>query len=321
VNHLSAYSDCTGSWGLLEADALKVLPLLPERSVDAVITDPPYGIAFHGEAWDGADLRRTGLGASEAFERWTTRWASECLRLLKPGGHLLAFGAPRTFHRLVAGVEDAGLEIRDQVLWVHGQGIPKSRRLPGGLGTSLKPAYEPILIARAPLTGRTEDNVRAFSTGALNIDAAREPAPNRPEGYWPANLALSHGPDCPVAELDDPARGPSRLFYTAKASRAEREAGCEQIPRTPVQIYIGKHHPPRLVHNVHPTVKPLALMRWLVRLAVPDGGFVLDAFAGSGTTGIAATLEGKRFLGIEQRSDYLDVACARLAHWAALERT
>jgi DNA modification methylase len=316
MSKLAAYSDKTGRWALIEADALVTLAKLPDACVDAVITDPPYGIDFHGEAWDGADIRRAArtedLSAAEALERWTRAWATEAQRVLKPGGHLLAFGAPRTFHRLVAGTEDAGLEVRDQLLWMFAQGLPKSRRLPGGQGTALKPTYEPILLARRPFQGRTTDNVEAFGTGALNIQASRIGTAE----YWPANVALSHSPDCPVGLLDGESTGPSRLFFCPKATAAEREAGCEQIPVSSVQIFTGKHHPARLVRNLHPTVKPLALMRWLIRLAVPEGGVVLDPFTGSGSTGAAAMLEGRRFLGIEREGEYVDIACARLAHWA-----
>src|SRR5438067_12864642 len=108
-----------------------------------------------------------------ALERFVTSWAAELLRVLKPGGHLLAFGAPRTIHRLVSGLEEAGLEVRDQLLWLHGQGVPKSRRLPRGLGTGLKPAYEPIIMARAPLQSRVADNLTEWGTGALEIEATR----------------------------------------------------------------------------------------------------------------------------------------------------
>ncbi len=238
----------------------------------------------------------------EAFERWTSVWAVEARRVLKPGGYLLAFGAPRTFHRLVAGMEDAGLEVRDQLLWLNGQGLPKSPRLPGGRGTTLKPAYEPILLARAPFSGTTRRNLEEWGMGALNIDATRTSS-ETPPGRWPANVVLSHtescssavcAPDCPVSLLDHERLGslPSRLFYCAKTSRAEREAGCEAAPKKSVQLYTGKSHPPRLIHNVHPTVKPLELMRWLVRLITPPGGLVLDPFTGSGSTGAAAVLEG-----------------------------
>ena len=309
------YRDASDAWRLIEADSLAILARLPDACIDCVITDPPYAIALGGEVWDHFG------GSGEAFERWTHQWAREALRVLKPGGHLLAFGSPRTFHRLVSGVEDSGLEIRDQLLWLYAQGLPKSKRLPDGLGTTLKPAYEPILIARKPLEGKTAENLAAYGTGALNIDAARIGEAR----YWPAHVALSHADgcdyicksDCPVGMIDAarPDLLPSRLFFCAKATRAEREAGCEQLPRRQVALYTGKRHSPRLVRNTHPTVKPLALMRWLVRLVTPPGGLVLDPFTGSGSTGIAAVSEGRSFLGIERESEYIDVACARLTHW------
>jgi site-specific DNA-methyltransferase (adenine-specific) len=309
VSRLAAYSDTTNTWGLLEGDALSLMTELPAGTVDAVITDPPYGIGFHDEAWDGSAIRSSlgeghpALGSGEAFERFSCLWASLCLRVLKPGGFLLAFGAPRTFHRLVAGIEDAGLEIRDQVLWLFDRGIPKSRNLPGGRGTALKPAYEPVLIARKPFRGTTIATIERYGTGALNIDASRIARPHG-HGYWPANVVVSEG------------AGPSRIFYSAKATRHEREAGCDQLVVQPTQVYTGRSHPTRLVRNIHPTVKPLALMRWLTRLAVPAGGLVLDPFAGSGSSGIAAVLDGRRFLGIERDERYIDIACARLTHWA-----
>jgi len=310
VSKLALYHDDTDAWRLVEGDSLNLMAKLPDSSVDCVITDPPYSIGIDGASWDRFGDDR--LPAAEAFERWTRAWATEVRRVLKPGGHLLAFGAPRTFHRLVAGVEDAGLEVRDQLLWLYGQGIPKSRRLPAGRGTALKPAYEPILLARSPLDGSTLVNLERYGTGALNIDAARIGEAR----YWPANLALSHAPDCPVALLDGHSIGPSRLFYCAKATRFEREAGCEQLPARLAELYRGRSHRPRVLRNIHPTVKPLALMRWLVGLAVPEGGVVLDPFAGSGSTGIAAMLEGRPFLGIEREGEFVDIACARLTHWA-----
>jgi DNA modification methylase len=332
------YEDATNTWRLIEGDTLLVLAKLPDACVDAIVTDPPYGIDFAGEAWDGRDIRRVAcadgkrLSAGEAFERWTRVWAREALRVLKPGGHLVAFGAPRTFHRLTAGLEDAGLEIRDVVMWLYAQGFPKSRRLQGGLGTMLKPAFEPISLARAPLAGTIASNLARWGTGALNIEAARIHDPDKPAGFWPANLAHAHAPacsgdscapDCPLPQIDGGRTGkpPSRLFFCAKTTRSEREAGCEQLPTRPVRIYSGRHHPPRLVANVHPTVKPVALMRWLVRLIVPPGGMVLDPFTGSGSTGAAALLEGRTFLGIEREGDYVDIACARLTHWAHHEET
>ena len=311
-------------WLLLYADCLALLPELPESSVESVLTDPPYGIGFAGEAWDGGKLTDPA-----SFQSWTTAWASEALRVLKPGGWLAAFGTPRTFHRLVAGVEDAGFEVRDQLLWVYGQGVPKSHRRSDGLGGSLKPAYEPVLLARKPLAGKTlDDNLATHGTGALQIDAARVPDPAGGPGFWPANLALSHHPrcrpgacqpDCPVVLIDrraHPGREISRLFYTAKASRAEREAGCEGLALTEVPIYPRGNGSVRRVRNVHPTVKPLELMRWLTRLLCPPGGTVLDPFAGSGTTGAACLLEGRRFIGIERDERYVQVARARIEHWS-----
>ncbi len=240
---------------------------------------------------------------------------------------MAAFGSPRTFHRLVAGVEDAGLEVRDQLLWVFAGGMPKSRLLDGGISSGLKPAFEPILLARRPFAGSLTENVGRHGTGALNIDAARVPRADYGTGYWPATITASHAsectsaacnPACPVLALDDMCEGKplSRLFYCAKATRAERDAGCELLPLQPVQIYTGKHHLAPLVRNIHPTVKPLDLMRWLVRLITPPGGLVLDAFAGSGSTGAAAVLEHRRFLGIEREGEFVDIACARLTHWA-----
>lgn len=320
---IAAYSDGSERWSLLEGDALELLAKLPEDSLDAIVTDPPYGIGFHSESWDGADIRRVaGEQASEgaAFSAWTRQWARECLRVLKPGGHLLAFGAPRKFHRLTVGIEDGGFEIRDLLLWLHAQGAPKSHKLPGGLSSQLKPAYEPILLARKPLAATTQRNVEVWGTGALNIEAAHS------GDYWPAPLALSHAStctltrcrdDCPATLIDRmrPDLRPSRLFFSAKASKAEREAGCEELPIRNDLLY--SHPSPRLRRNIHPTIKPLALMRWLVRLTVPEGGLVLDPFAGSGTTGVAALLENRRFLGIEREGEYVDIACARLHHWAS----
>jgi DNA modification methylase len=319
------YQDDTRAWGLLEGEALGTLARLPDSCVDAIVTDPPYGIDFAGEAWDGANIRASIGGAEqltsgEAFERWTQAWAVQARRVLKPGGQMIVFGAPRTFHRVVCGVEDAGFEIRDQLLWLYAQGLPKSRCLPGGLGTTLKPAYEPILLARKPLTGTTPRNLQAWGTGALNIDASRV------NGRWPTHLTFSHPSgctttdctsECPAALIDaNSHRSPSRLFFCAKASRREREAGCEQLQPQSMSLYNGGNHHPSLRRNTHRTVKPLALMRWLIGLSCPPGGTILDPFNGSGSTGIAAILEDRTYLGIEREPDYIDIACARLTHWA-----
>jgi len=319
-------------WGLVHADALDFLREIPSGSLDAIVCDPPYAIGFLDNAWDGADIRRAAnrggerCGAAEAFQRWTTLWATECLRVAKPGAHLLAFGAPRTCHRLTSGIEDAGFEVRDLLLWLYRQGMPKSRQLPQGLGTCLKPAYEPVLLARAPMRGPLAENLERYATGALNIDAARIDNPDSPRGFWPANLLASHTEDCrtgrcarncPTTVLDHPAHPERpRLLFCAKASKQERETGCEHLPARSSQLYVGSGRPGRIRSNIHPTVKPIEVMQWLVRLVTPPGGVVLDLFTGSATTGIAALLEGRQFFGIEREREYVNVARARLEYWA-----
>jgi DNA modification methylase len=320
-------------WGLVHADALWLLTQLPAQSVDAIVVDPPYGLNFLGHAWDGGALA-DGLG----FQAFTRGWAEHALRVLKPGGYLASFGAARTVHRAVAGIEDAGLEVRDQLLWLF-SGVPKSRRLPGGLGSTLKPMYEPIVLARRPLDRQTPTilgNVDRHGAGALNVAAARitRPASETGDGFWPPNLTLSHEPDCTdnrcgpacvTCLIDDLAAQEarpgaprfSRLFYAAKASRAEREAGCQALEARVSPIFSPGSASSRPRANRHPTVKPLGLMRWLIRLVVPLGGVVLDPFAGSGSTGCAAVLEGRQFVGIERESEYVAIARARIAHWAA----
>ncbi len=324
----------TGGWELSEADTFKRLATLPARSVDAVVTDPPYGIGFRGEAWDSRDIRASHAGAEqsggEAFERWTERWASECLRVLKPGGYLVAFGAPRTAHRLAVGLEDAGFELRDQLAWLYGSGVPKTR-LHQGRSSTLKPGHEPILLARAPLTGTLTANEATWGTGRLGIDEARLPADSPTgTGRWPCNVTLTHpaaclpahcASACPVSQLDRsrPRSRPSRFFYCPKPTLAERDAGCQSLPARTIGIYGKGSSKPR--RNTHPTVKPLALMGWLVRLVCPPGGVVLDPFTGSGSTGVAAIAEKRRFLGIERDPDYAEIARARLSHAASTTPT
>ncbi len=329
------------AWTVLQADSLLALPDLPAGTLDAVVCDPPYGIDFNGHAWDGQAIRhaaaqRNGarLSSGEAFQAWAAVWAGECLRLLRPGAHLAAFGAPRTAHRLACALEDAGFELRDVLLWLYGTGMPKSRRLPHGQGTQLKPAYEPILLARKPLDASVTRNIGRHRTGALNVSACRV------DGRWAANVLLAHHPACRPDACDpscavvlvnaaaqrtrQPGRTvglASRLFYRPKASRSERDTGCEQLPRHALDLFPNAHgdgKTPAAAANAHPTVKPLALMRWLVRLVAPGGGLVLDPFCGSGSTGCAAVLEGRRFLGIEREAGYVAVAQARIAHWAEI---
>jgi len=324
-------------------DCLDVLRTLPADSVDAIVTDPPYGLAFMGKKWD-YDV------PSEAIWR-------ECLRVLKPGGHLLAFAGTRTQHRMAVRIEDAGFEIRDMIAWVYGSGFPKSldasksidkaaghwrgkagevvsdngamsggnyERTPKGdpitaaavawqgWGTALKPALEPITVARKPLIGTVAENVLAHGTGAINVDGCRigttKDVPFSPKkvpaslhtvsmpgntgtsgwdaniGRWPANL-IHDGSEKVAGLLNDAAR----FFYCAKASKRDRGEG-----------------------NNHPTVKPTDLMRYLCRLVTPPGGTVLDPFMGSGSTGKAAMLEGFDFIGIERDPEYVKIAEARI---------
>lgn len=462
---------------LHHGDCLDILPTLADCSVDSIVTDPPYELGFMGKTWDAS-------GIAYNVELWR-----QCLRVLKPGGHLLAFGGTRTYHRMACAIEDAGFEIRDSIHWLYGSGFPKSldvskaidkqrhdladiyrvtawiraardsagignreidaafgtngmaghwtsgksqpavptldqvpqlldvlglrlddvpaeirpllwdlngcngqpgenwwkrevigeRAVPvghsfagptyggdssaqvvdvtiaatdaarqwSGWGTALKPAHEPIVVARKPLAGTVAANVLQHGTGALNIDGCRVGAGGQLQwssargigyhgnagndqtatatasdvGRWPANLVLTHvadcadtcAPSCAVAALDAQSAdlgGASRFFtvadwdpiadavpfaYIAKPSRAERDAGGT---------------------NAHPTVKPVELMRWLVRLVTPTGGTVLEPFAGSGTTLVAARLEGFAAVGIEMTADYLPIIEGRLA-WAA----
>jgi site-specific DNA-methyltransferase (adenine-specific) len=360
-------------------DCLAIMRDIPDASVDAVVTDPPYGLAFMGKRWD-YDV--------PSVEVW-----AECLRILKPGGHLLAFAGTRTQHRMAVRIEDAGFEIRDMIAWVYGSGFPKSldvskaidkaaghwrgkagevvsdngamsggnyERTPKGdpvtaaaaawqgWGTALKPALEPITVARKPLVGTVAENVLAHGTGGLNVDGCRvgvestkrtcngvgqsssfdmaasgEHRVNGSDaGRWPANL-IHDGSEEVVGLLNDAAR----FFYCAKASKADRDEGCEGMEARARKAYSGPvTSDPRMTHeqqrlpsrNHHPTVKPTDLMRYLCRLVTPPGGTVLDPFAGSGSTGKAAALEGFRFIGIEREAEYVEIARARIAAAAAL---
>ena len=408
---------------IYNGDCREILQTLPDDSVDAVVTDPPYGLAFMGKRWD-YDVPDVEV------------WA-ECLRILKPGGHLLAFAGTRTQHRMAVRIEDAGFEIRDMIAWVYGSGFPKSldvskaidgsdaakaqqkrryrftewvrgqgvtsaaidaatntnmgghyttaasqpaimtrehleqcrhlfshvpewveqecdkrsvesenmkrREVVGqtrrgnsvntdfmsgnnditapatesakqwsGWGTALTPALEPITVARKPLCGTVAENVLQYGTGGINVDGCRVGTEVLPEatagqakigtfkrgvmvtpertGRWPANL-IHDGSDevTGLFPSEDGEKSEARFFYTAKADKSDRGHG-----------------------NNHPTVKPQALMRYLVRLVCPPGGVVLDPFGGSGTTAAAARLEQCRSVLCELSAEYCDIAVERL---------
>lgn len=366
-------------------DCREIIATLPDCSIDSIVTDPPYELGFMGKKWDA-----TGI----AYD--LTLW-EQCLRVLKPGGHLLAFGGTRTYHRMTCAIEDAGFEIRDCIVWLYGSGFPKShdvskaidkaagaeREVVGvntmvnvyrnhgpfdaleegdiyekspitapatdaakqwaGWGTALKPAHEPIVVARKPLIGTVAANVQQPGTGALNIDGTRVPGPIEGDpnrfaetdgasfvqggfttppvvysgGRWPANVITDGSIETEWV----------RYFYVAKPSKRERDAGIRNLEHTSVPTLEGaladvekmddlsKKFLSKPRANHHPTVKPLALMRYLVRLITPPGGTVLEPFAGSGTTIMAAVMEGCNAIGCELTAEYLPIIEGRVA-WA-----
>jgi site-specific DNA-methyltransferase (adenine-specific) len=397
-----------------------------------------------GKSWDNT-------GIANNVEMW-----KECLRVLKPGGHLLAFSGTRTYHRMAVAIEDAGFEVRDMIEWVYGSGFPKSHnigkavdKLQGnereefvrnngagtsvsgkktiygsgvskadndtsefidtkgtseweGWGTALKPAHEPICMARKPLDrwwkikddgkkimGRVmtvAENVLKWGTGGINIDESRvgvgakkwsEPKggiwnesvdngatlEDNPLGRFPANLIHDNSEEVRecfpetksqghwsktkttgfgefgngsseylgVGEKDKEGGNASRFFksiiYTPKASKSERNRGCEGLEEKE-EVYPGINTfdksgnrlradgsviPPLKSKNNHPTVKPIALMEYLIKMVTPKGGIVLDPFAGSGTTGVACKNLNRNYILIEKEPEYIDIINKRLS--------
>lgn len=415
-------------------DCLEVLKTLPDNSVDSIVTDPPYGLSFMGKKWD-YDV--------PSVEIW-----EECLRVLKPGGHLLSFGGSRTYHRMAVAIEDAGFEVRDQIMWVYGSGFPKSHNIGKaiqkqsgdvkvvgkktgmgttgnsyvsnneeyiggdkgvykkeyddieinnqweGWGTALKPAHEPICMARKPLSEKSiAENVLKHGTGGINIDGSRigfgdedinldkklpvqdggtiygngngfyrteEISEYKEGGRFPANIMFdeeagklldeqsgiskSQGGNSGVLNNNiygkfngeknnngtgfNDKGGASRFFYCPKVSKKERNAGLEDFElKEPQSLQFAKDGSfrenktaksgiqkrlPRANH--HPTVKPIALMEYLIKLVTPNGGVVLEPFMGSGSTGIAAKNLGMSFIGIEREQEYFDIAKQRIGN-------
>ncbi|WP_363184313.1 DNA methyltransferase [uncultured Thiocystis sp.] len=405
-----------GDATLYLGECLEVLRGLPDGCVESVVTDPPYALTAQKKGGTGANSRnlkrpagRSRIGTSGGFmgQAWDGAlpdpdiWV-ECLRVLKPGGHLLAFGGTRTHHRLWCAIEDAGFELRDTVGWLYGQGFPKSldiskaidkaagaerdvigpnrfaavngkanvnafgsasrpdatapssdaARQWNGWGSALKPAFEPIALARKPLSEKTiAANVLAHGCGGLNIDGSRIPSGEDyrklqvvqggnhrhdvgltqktrhaefvpSSGRFPANL-IHDGSEDVVALFPETKSGSLQPHHQRTASKTKHAFGARAAPPESTDgdqgsaarfFYCAKaSRSDRGEGNGHPTVKPQALMAYLCRLVTPPGGLVLDPFMGSGTTGVAALRQGFRFIGIEREPAYVTIATTRLA--------
>jgi site-specific DNA-methyltransferase (adenine-specific) len=400
-----------------------VLKTYPDNHFDSIVTDPPYGIDFLGKDWDA------NTGALETYQ--------ECFRVLKPGGHILAFSAARTYHHLAVTIEQAGFEIRDQIMWIYSSGFPKSQDIGkqiekkinkslgkpnkvikkldmsiesnttmgfggagknghsdaglsgeiievthpqakawSGWGTALKPAHEPICLARKPIKGSIRENCLKYGTGALNIDATRVPyedddsledlkttsgnnastyknfsaeerttkdqpragkrtasfhsATGNPDaiqsggdgsGGWEASQ-IGRFPSNVIGEISEPYQ---KYFYCPKVSRKERHAGFDTstIATNPAGMYDAdgtgqQYNPQKKIGeqgNNHPTVKPIELMKYLIKLVTPAGGTVLDPFNGSGSTGCAAVELGFNYVGIDLDPAYVDISERRIEAW------
>ena len=394
---------------ILQGNNLDLLKTLPNNSVDSIVTDPPYGLSFMNKKWD--------------YDVPTVELWREVYRVLKHGGYLLSFGGTRTYHRMVVNIEDAGFEIRDQIMWLYGSGFPKSHNIgkavdaltltgksnpkalrevrmgenykptgqvdyhkgrmfsseiPNdnteqninnkweGWGTALKPANEPICLARKPLSEKSVgENVLKHGTGGINIDGCRvktkddltknyssvrksddemgqrgykmgfrqgkdsvaEATESTLLGRFPANV-IHDGSDEVLQGFPNENGSASRFFYCAKASKSDRNDGCEklkgkyvaqgnqaqaELKRGNVDFENGnKHNKVEYKQNFHPTVKPTELMRYLCRLITPPNGIVLDPFMGSGSTGKGAILEGFDFIGMELDPEYVEIAKSRI---------
>ena len=403
---------------IINWDSLEVLKRATPNSIDAVVTDPPYWLSFMGKKWD--------------YEVPSVELWKEVLRVLKPGGHLLSFAGSRTYHRMAVNIEDAGFEIRDQIMWVYGSGFPKSHNIGKAVdklqgndrevigkgkpmsslgvmhdddwksdesynetkgsspyewwGTALKPAHEPIVVARKPLSESTiAENVLRWGTGGINIDGCRVGTEERPvmvrtetivkassmswestgatsswemtlQWRFPSNLihdgsdeVVGLFPDSkssigktrsggrsggilgkPMERADkdvpfgfDDSGSASRFFYCAKASKKDRNEGLEGFEEKRSGSMVGNVNDGDFLtgsgnpregtnKNNHPTVKPTALMQYLVRLVTPIWGRVLDPFMWSGSTGKACKLEWFDFVGIELDPEYCKIAEARI---------
>lgn len=308
---------------LVHGDSRAVLPEMTENSVDSCVTDPPYSLVsiqkrfgksgsaptvnegvyrrasagFMGHQWD------TGEN-SFSPEFWKIVW-----RILKPGAYVAAFSGTRTYHRMACAIEDAGFAIYDQIGWVYGSGFPKSHKIGDGLGTALKPAWEPICLARKAVVGTIAENVRQFGTGALNIDGCRiKPVGDGDYVYAPGEHGYEgrtrvSGFGISAGVRNDGGRWPTNLCHDG----SEEVLACFPIKNGKSVarfFYSGKARDEDRLGSKHPTIKPIDLMRWLVRLVTPKGGLVLDPFAGTGTTAVAAAWEGMDSIMVEREAGY-----------------
>jgi len=316
---------------IINGDCLQEMKKMEDCSIDFIVTDPPYGISFMSKQWDRE---------IPPIEYW-----QEMLRIVKPGGHLLAAGLPRMIHRLISVIEDAGWIIRDLLMHLFGSGFPKSHNHFGleGYGTCLKPAWEAWSLSMKPLEGTFKQNVEKWGLGGINIEQSRIgneyitiQANNC--GRWPANLILDEESSQMLnrqsrvskSSYNDCA-GASRFFYCPKASSKERNAGLEGMELKECQTGCGGNMPlddngkerdrfKKKALNPHPTVKPLSLMRYIIKLLAPPGNpTLLDPFAGSGSTLIAAKQLGINSIGIELNEEYCEIARKRLDHWQKLK--
>jgi site-specific DNA-methyltransferase (adenine-specific) len=404
---------------LLHGDCLEVMPTLAADSVDSIVTDPPYGLSFMGKNWDhgvpgqsfwvealrvakpGAHL--LAFGGTRTYHRlacaiedagWEIR---DCVMWVYGSGFPKSLDVSKAidkaagarghdshgFNAAGVGISNGGSKFRsDHPEYVKPEGITDAARQWSGWGTALKPAYEPIIVARKPLDGTVAANVLKHGTGAINVDGCRiegvrekthsdprkagngwnaSPSRELPPGRWPANLIHDGSAEVvglfpstgasgqgggirktALGRMNDDAWQPretimpgygdsgsaARFFYCAKASKADRDEGLEDFALRSASECCEDREPgsagldnPRAgagrtsgARNVHPTVKPTSLMRYLCRLVTPPGGIVLDPFMGSGSTGKGAVLEGFRFIGIEREAEYLEIARARINH-------
>ena len=303
-------------------NSAEVLKQYPDNHFDSIVTDPPYGIEFLGKDWD----KNTG-----PIEVWR-----ECLRVLKPGGHLLAFSAARTYHRLASNIEDIGFEIRDQIMWVYGSGFPKSHNVGNklgeeykGIGTALKPAHEPIVMARKPFNGTVAKNVLEYGTGGINIDKCRVGSEER-EGRFPANIIFDEEAGKVLDEQSGTKGGNNKGAYTYKDKEYQVEGFINNVKPNSPSNYGDTGGASRFFYcpkvsrkernigdmaNNHPTVKPISLMKYLVTLVTPKGGKVLDPFNGSGSTGMAVKEFGGEYTGIDLDPHYIEISTKRIEAW------